>query len=144
MNEFRKQADGSIVNETQLRHSVNASFPRVIGEEDAAFVGYNIVSPGTQPEPASVYEEVTRDGEEEIDGKWYAKYKTTTLDKTTVDNRQGDVKRKVRNELLTESDWTQLGDSTVADKWKTYRQELRDITTSTGFPHNITWPTKPS
>ena len=144
MNEFRKQADGTIVNENQLRRSVNASFPRVIGEEDAAFVGYNIVSPGTRPEPASVYEEVTRDGEEEVDGKWYAKYKTTTLDKTTVDNVKATAERKNRNGLLAECDWTQVGDSTVADAWKTYRQELRDITSSAGFPHNITWPTKPS
>ena len=36
-----------------------------------------------------------------------------------------------RNNLLTESDWTVLPDSPIADKtaWQTYRQELRDITT---------------
>jgi hypothetical protein len=25
----------------------------------------------------------------------------------------------------------------------TYRQALRDITLQPGFPHNVTWPTKP-
>lgn len=52
--------------------------------------------------------------------------------------------RSVRNSLLAESDWTQVSDST-ADKpaWATYRQELRDITEQAGFPHSVTWPTKP-
>ena len=36
--------------------------------------------------------------------------------------------RTQRNTLLSETDWTALGDVTMADKMKTYRQELRDIT----------------
>ena len=40
--------------------------------------------------------------------------------------------RNVRNELLEESDWTQINDSQLStDKkteWQKYRQELRDIT----------------
>jgi len=48
--------------------------------------------------------------------------------------------RSARNELLKDSDWTQLSDSPV-DKtaWATYRQELRDITTQPD-PFNISWP----
>lgn len=58
--------------------------------------------------------------------------------------------RDKRNLLLAESDWTdtlsakaRLGDSTY-NAWQTYRQSLRDITTQTGFPHNIIWPTPPN
>ena len=36
--------------------------------------------------------------------------------------------REKRNSLLSETDWTALGDVTMSDKMKTYRQELRDIT----------------
>jgi hypothetical protein len=48
--------------------------------------------------------------------------------------------RSARNELLKDSDWTQLSDSPV-DKtaWATYRQALRDITKQAD-PFNIAWP----
>ena len=36
--------------------------------------------------------------------------------------------RTQRNTLLSETDWTALGDVTMSDKMKIYRQELRDIT----------------
>jgi hypothetical protein len=36
--------------------------------------------------------------------------------------------REERNKLLQETDWTALGDVTMSDKMKLYRQELRDIT----------------
>ena len=49
-----------------------------------------------------------------------------------------------RNELLQQSDWTQLPDS-PADKeaWATYRQALRDLPEQTGFPIQVTFPTSP-
>ena len=50
-------------------------------------------------------------------------------------------------ELLRKSDWSVLPDvsMTVAERqaWKDYRAELRDIRMQSGFPANITWPTKP-
>ena len=36
--------------------------------------------------------------------------------------------RKQRNILLVETDYLALSDVTMTDAWKTYRQELRDIT----------------
>ena len=53
---------------------------------------------------------------------------------------QWQVVRTQRNQMLKDSDWTQLSDSPV-DKtaWATYRQELRDITQQPD-PFNITWP----
>ena len=36
--------------------------------------------------------------------------------------------REQRNNLLTETDWMANSDVTMTDAWKTYRQELRDIT----------------
>jgi hypothetical protein len=54
---------------------------------------------------------------------------------------QWQVVRTQRNQMLKDSDWTQLSDSPV-DKaaWATYRQALRDITQQAD-PFNFTWPT---
>ena len=55
--------------------------------------------------------------------------------------------RRQRDGLLAETDWMALGDVTMTDAWKTYRQALRDITSQTPTDDalsNITFPTKPS
>ena len=54
------------------------------------------------------------------------------------------VKNK-RNQLLQESDWTQLADipQETKDRWEPYRQALRDVTTQPGYPLEIVWPTPP-
>ena len=62
-------------------------------------------------------------------------------------NRRMAMLRKKRDALLKETDWMALGDVTMSDSWKTYRQALRDITTQTPSDEaltNIKWPTKPS
>lgn len=52
--------------------------------------------------------------------------------------------RVQRNQLLVESDWTQVSDAPVDKQaWATYRQELRDITTQEGFPFEVIFPVKP-
>ena len=60
--------------------------------------------------------------------------------------RMVDLRQK-RNALLVETDYMALGDVTLSDAWKTYRQALRDITDTTPSDDalsNITFPTKPS
>lgn len=59
-------------------------------------------------------------------------------------NRKWVEVRSRRNQLLLESDWTQLSDAQIANKddWKVYRQNLRDITEATN-PDSIAWPVKP-
>ena len=55
---------------------------------------------------------------------------------------------KKRNELLLDSDWTQLPNGPLTSDqqaaWATYRQALRDITEQAGYPLNVTWPQKPT
>lgn len=52
--------------------------------------------------------------------------------------------RAQRNQLLTQSDWTQMPDAPVDQAaWATYRQALRDIPQQEGFPFNVVWPTSP-
>jgi hypothetical protein len=55
--------------------------------------------------------------------------------------------REQRDVLIAETDYMALGDVTMSDAWKTYRQALRDITDQTPSDDvlsNINWPTKPS
>ena len=68
--------------------------------------------------------------------------------------------RKERDEKIAESDWRAVGDRTLPDAWKTYRQQLRDLPNSlptnkkpklvwdNNKMHyvisNVTWPTEPS
>ena len=56
---------------------------------------------------------------------------------------QWNAVRSGRNQMLKDSDWTQVADAPV-DKtaWATYRQELRDITKQAD-PFNIVWPKAP-
>jgi len=80
-----------------------------------------------------------------IDGDFVKEYEVvslTTDEKTAVDNQQLEKVRLERNEKLKETDWRASSDLTLNDDWKTYRQNLRDITNQD--PWNITWPTIPS
>ena len=61
--------------------------------------------------------------------------------------------RVERDRLLAETDWMANSDVTLADNWKTYRQQLRDLPASAS-PNlssdgsldmsSVTFPTKPS
>ena len=61
-------------------------------------------------------------------------------------DRALELLRKKRNNLLTSTDWMANSDLTMSDAWKTYRQELRDLTnglTTVEAVENVTYPTKP-
>ena len=55
--------------------------------------------------------------------------------------------RSKRDRLLRDTDYLMALDypmgNELRERWRDYRQALRDITAQTGFPHNIQWPTKP-
>lgn len=55
--------------------------------------------------------------------------------------------RNRRNELLLETDWTQTLDAPITEEnqleYRSYRQELRDITNKSEFPYIIEWPERP-
>ena len=57
--------------------------------------------------------------------------------------------RSVRNQLLSDSDWTQVTDSALTDEakalWVTYRTALRNLTAHENWPNleDADWPTKP-
>ena len=51
--------------------------------------------------------------------------------------------RRQRNQLLTETDYLALADSTLTDEMRDYRQALRDLPANIVDPANPVWPLKP-
>lgn len=81
-----------------------------------------------------------------VDGVWTQVYAVEQLtDEEAVASRtEWSIRvRDERDRKLAETDWMALSDVTMSAEMTTYRQALRDITAQAGFPHSITWPTKP-
>lgn len=82
-----------------------------------------------------------------VEDTWQQVWNVTALPAEVIQEREDQVTESVRNErnnLLAQSDWTQLPDSPVdSEPWAVYRQALRDLPSQTGFPHVVNWPTQP-
>ena len=127
----------------------NVSFPRNLSDIND-LTSFNIVEViGTdQPTYNDDTQYLQELSPEFVDGQWRQRWNIVSFSDDVIAKNaamKGQNMRGIRNELLAQCDWTQLVDSPV-DKtaWATYRQSLRDLPTQTGFPDNITWPTKPS
>ena len=164
--ELRNRETGAVITDGQFRASFpNTSFPRVLTVEILSDFGYDPILEAPQAVTTPPYEISQRAGIEEVNGQWFTKYTvgpvftdTTDEDGNTVtaaeqeaayrqriDEEAGERVRTDRNKKLVDTDWTQLADSTAnATTWGTYRQVLRDLPSTDGFPHNVTWPTEPS
>jgi hypothetical protein len=73
------------------------------------------------------------------DGSWSVGY--TVTNKPEADAASST--RKKRDGLLEETDVFALSDRTLSDAMSQYRADLRDLPTQSGFPFDVTWPTKP-
>ena len=122
------------------RDNPNVSFPKVPSDELLASYG---VYPYTRPTP-SEYDglawRLIDDDFVEVNGAWMLPYKLEAL---PLEQAERNV-RDHRNNLLADTDWTQVADAPVDQAaWAAYRQALRDVTTQDGFPHDVAWPTEP-
>ncbi len=85
-----------------------------------------------------------------VNDSWVIRCVVNKKDQASIDVYDAYISNSVkvkRDKLLIESDWVTIkaieqGEA-IPDSWKTYRQELRDITLQSGFPHNVVWPTQP-
>jgi len=166
--EIRLRATGQTMLEDELRRwakdNNGPSWDRTTDEVLEA-LGADVVFEGPQATPQNHYQFSMRQGVEQIEGKWYTKYilgpiftdrpatetepaqtaaEQEAAYKAQKDATQAQAIRSQRDQLLKDSDWTQLSDAPV-DKtaWATYRQTLRDIPQQAGFPWNIQWPVEP-
>ena len=159
---------GAVMYESEFRAYQKANGGpswKTTTDEVLEALGADVVFEGPQATGGTVYQTSVYGGVEEIGGKWYTKYvlgpvftdtpatdtepaKTAAENeaayKATKDAEQATNVRNSRTQMLKDSDWTQIADST-ADKtaWATYRQALRDITAQAGFPWTVTWPDAP-
>jgi hydrogenase maturation factor HypE len=65
------------------------------------------------------------------------------MDGHSANEDDGSFARIQRNDLLAATDTWGLSDYPTTAEQTAYRQALRDITDQSGFPIDITWPTKP-
>jgi len=167
--EIRLRSTGQVMYEAEFRAYQQANGGPVWSITTEAILdglGADVVFEGPQATDGTVYQFSQRAGVEQDDqGRWFTKYilgpvftdtpaTDTTPAKTAAENEaeyqamkdaeQAKAVRSQRTQLLKDSDWTQIADST-ADKtaWATYRQALRDITAQAGFPWTVTWPDAP-
>jgi hypothetical protein len=84
-----------------------------------------------------------------VNGNWFESWNESSKSQEEIDgivSRKWEKVRKQRNELLGESDWTQLADCQLepakVQEWAVYRQQLRDITEQPD-PFDIWFPAEP-
>lgn len=152
---IRNRETGEVTTISQFKASYpNTSFPKQITADTLDSFGYDPVLNGAAATVTAPYGVSVPDGVEQIDGQWFTKFiagpvfanaEEEAEYRAQVDADVSTSVRKERNRKLTASDWTQLADSSAnTTDWASYRQALRDLPSTDGFPHNITWPTEPS
>lgn len=130
----------------QRDHS-NTSFPANPTEQTLA--EWNVFPVIDKPTPA--YNPATQNCNQVnptlVAGKWEMAWAVTPATPEQIAERTSAKEAEVRqqrNDLLTACDWTQLPDApTSLASWATYRQQLRDVTTQSGFPWEVVWPVAP-
>lgn len=156
---YRLQSTGEYFPTDHAMRGTIPSTPAPVTTEWMEANGVDPVFEGPQASGGTVYQYSQFGGIEQIDGKWYTKYVlgpifTDNEEQTAAeqeaaykarrDAEQGENVRRSRNQMLSETDWTQLEDSPVNKTvWATYRQALRDVPTQEGFPWTVQWPEKP-
>lgn len=167
MTEYRLKSDGSVKSKDEvIALYPNTSIPKVWTDQVLEDLGIDVVFETPQPESSEAYKSYVRNGvEQDANDKWVQAwverdmFADTTVDGVTttkaeheaayqagLDADAAQAVRLTRNNLLSETDFYALSDVTMTDAMTTYRQALRDITTNSNFPHNLTdddWPTKP-
>lgn len=124
----------------------NVSFPNDLTTEILEEFGVHSVQ--QTPRPNDYTKNISEGTPQLIDGVYTQVWNQTDATQEEIDTKienQWEIVRVARNEILKECDWTVLPDSPVSasiEEWKTYRQELRDVTSQSN-PFEIVWPTQP-
>tara|TARA_B100000085_G_scaffold109342_2_gene99816 strand:+ start:39 stop:506 length:468 start_codon:yes stop_codon:yes gene_type:complete len=134
-----------------LKAFPNVSFALPLEGQDLGEFGVVTVTPTPQPDFDSSTHYLEEGTPEFSNNEWRQTWKSVAFTDEQLSQQQTVATanaRAQRDELLAQSDWTVLADSPLSSdkktEWQTYRQSLRNIPESSGFPNDITWPTKPS
>lgn len=132
-----------------IKENPDVSFPNMgWTDEILAPFGYAELNDDGNRPTATRYQKIVSSTPEQRNNKWYKTFKVEDLSQEEIDKLDAEKTLEVvtaRNQLLAESDWTQLSDVTLANKeeWAAYRQTLRDITSQVGYPWEVQWPYAP-
>ena len=157
---YAKTKDGSVekypYSITDLKKdNPNVSFPKTIPTATLNQYGVADVVVASRPSFNSATQTINQKNKPElVSNVWTINWNITSLPQEEIDEikttKQKDI-RFERTALLTNSDWTVLTDAPLSTdmvaKWKTYRQELRDITKQASFNNaepSVTWPNQPT
>ena len=133
------------------RDNPNTSFPR--NPSDELLAEWNVFPVVKQDPPT--FDAATQDLNETnptlSSNQWLQTWSVTAASSDEIAQRTTDKQAEVRaqrNQLIAETDWVVVmakeTGTNIAAAMKTYRQALRDLPSADGFPHTMTWPTKPS
>jgi hypothetical protein len=165
MAKYRNRTTGEVKTKSELKvlHK-NVSFPAVWGSETLDALNVDPVLESPKPTVSGPYKSIAaaapvQDSNgnwvefwEEIDmfveftdleGVTHTKSEQEQAYQSMLDEDAAKIIRKMRDDLLLATDYLALSDNTLSTEMSTYRQALRDITTQEGFPHDVTWPSKP-
>lgn len=148
---YRIRSTGEIVSQGEFRsRNKGTSFPKVWTPELVEELGLDPVFETPAPE-VTLYQTAFKDGvEQDAKGKWVWKWAVSEMDdeaKAAKDAEAAKAVRAKRDALIAETDWIVIKNlelnQNVPGIWEVYRQNLRDVPSQAGFPHNVTWPVKP-
>lgn len=142
--------------DTLIKQNPDTSFPSGIDfiamhqGSVAGKAGNALVRVSVKPEPAynhATHILVPADTPELEGEEWVLGWKMVALtaeQAATASSQKAQQVRAGRNQMLRESDWTQVADAPVdITAWAAYRQALRDVPAQPGFPWEVTWPQQP-
>jgi len=141
---YVKVADGSVDTfpytiDALKAANPNVSFPASISDATLADYGVYPVTKVDAPDHDPQLVKVTMTNPTLVDGKWTQTWTQTNRPTSEVASSM----RHERDKLLAETDYLALSDQTLTTEMSAYRQALRDVPSQSGFPLNVTWPTKP-
>lgn len=123
------------------KENPNISFPAFFTEDILKNYNIFIVQQVANPTVDALTQSYKETTPALVNGVWKQQWAVSNLPEDTA---IANIRAK-RNQLLANSDWTQLADSPVnKDAWSVYRQALRDIPSQVGFPFSVEWPLKPN
>ena len=146
-----------VMNEYEFRYYLQTndgpSFDELT-EEVCDLLNVDIVYEGEQPDASKLlkYQYIQQDGTVKSKGKFYTKYKIVDMseeERLDADKQQIEIVKKKRDDLLSSRvdtinavRWESFSEE-EKQFWKSYRQELLDISKQEGFPWEVVWPINP-
>lgn len=159
MGEYRHKGTGEVKTQGEWRlDNPQVSLPRIWNQNVLNALNVEAVFETPKPD-AGPYQMAVRNGvTKDSNGNWVQAWVVVDMFKDDAEGTKAEKEaayqasldaevakgvRLERDSLLAATDWMALSDVTLTADWAAYRQALRDVTAQAGFPHTVTWPSKP-